>query len=150
MQEGFVEQEERHKIARAFEVIDNAFFPRHWSAQKDNPIKNDKLHVGYRAVDMQLDAPYLKTDEEVLLREMERQEAEGMNLSEYDLANLVSKLTTGHYLDEKTWSRIPASSGGGRIVCANVGGDGDLYVDSGLLPQYQVGYLGGRFSLGVK
>lgn len=146
--EGYSEQRERHKIARAFgEILGNTFVPSHWSTQVDNPVKNDALHTGYRAVDMQLEAPNTKTTEDMLSERMQEAHAEGMNHSEYLLASLMSKLTTGHYLDEKTYSRLSGSSRGGHVVGAGFGEYGGLDVDSLLYPQNQNDNLGGRFSL---
>ncbi len=152
--EQYAEQAQRPLVAAAFKLLGNEYVPNNWSMQPDNPVKNDIIHVGYRFVDMQIEAPNLRTNEkqarDLMGRGKQEEGSEGMNLSEYALAGLYSKLLTGQYLDEGTWSRLLSSSDGGRVVRAGFYSHGDFDVDSGLGPEDRDDDLGARFSSGVK
>lgn len=149
--QGYEGQNQRRLIAAGFKLVGNKYVPEHWSVQDDNQVKNDIIHVGYRFVDMQIDAPYLGTNEEQAKEAAIKEDAEGMNESEYLLAGLQSKLITGQYLDEgSTWSRLLSSSCDGRVVRADFGSDGDFDFYSGLRPGDHYVNLGARFSSGVK
>lgn len=152
--ETFAGQAQRPLIAAAFKLIDNEYVPNNWSMQADNPVKNDIVHAGYRFVDMQIEAPNLKTNEkqarDLTGRGKPEEGAEGMNLSEYALAGFYSKLLTGRYLDEPTWSRLLSSSDDGRVVDASFYPRGSFYVSSALEPGHRNVGLGARFSSGVK
>lgn len=153
--QGYEAQDQRRLIGAAFKLVGNSYVPSHWSVVAGNPVKNDIVHVGYRLVDMQINAPYLKTNEEQakdLMKKGKLEEgSEGMNESEYLIGALQSKLLTGQYLDQgSTWSRLLSSSHDGQVVRARFGPYGDLDVFSDLGPEYRDGVLGARFSSGVK
>ena len=72
--------------------------------------------------------------------------SEGMNLSEYALAGLYSKLLKGKYLDEPTWSRLLSSSVDGQVVHAHFHSDGNFGGLSHLESESSYDFLGARFS----
>lgn len=151
--EEYAGQAQRYLIGAAFKLIDNSYVPDHWSMQPDNPVKNDRVHVGYRFVDMQIEAPNLRTNEkqarDLMGKGKPEEGSDGMNLSEYSLAGLYSKLLTGRYLDEPSWSRLLSSSDDGRVVDAYFNPRGYFSVSSDWSPEDRNGNLGARFSSGV-
>lgn len=136
-------------IAKAYKLIGNEYVPGLWSTREDSRIKQE-LHVGYRALDVQVEAPHLDTTQAALEKKMRDEDAHGMNLSEYLYGSLVSKLATGYYLDERTLTRLLGSSRGGQVVSAGFNSSGYLIVVSNLGPQNQLDHLGGRLSAEVK
>lgn len=148
----YARQAQRPLIAAAFRVlVDNEYVPGHWSMQEDNPVKNDLVHSGFRWVDMAIDAPHTGTNERQARDEAEKESSEGINLSEYLLAGLYSKITIDRYLDQvRTWSRLLGSSRGGQVIFVGFYPDGFLRVNSNLDPQDRDDVFGARFSQGVK
>lgn len=136
-------QKDRHLLGRMFPKM------RSHSLQEGNSVTNEAKNSGWRIFDMSIDAPHLGTDESQLREVMTFQGDEEPTLNEYIVASQASKLLTGKYLDEGTWSRIFGSRRGGDVVPASFDSDGGLYVDSGWNPGYRGSRLGGRFSRGV-
>lgn len=153
--QGYEGQDKRRLIGAAFKLVGNKYVPDHWSVVDGNSVKNDIVHVGYRLVDMQINAPNLKTDEgmarDLMKKGKPEEGSEGMNESEYLIGALQSKLLTGQYLDQgSTWSRLLSSSDGGQVVRARFHPGGALFVHSYLGPEDRRDGLGARFSSGVK
>lgn len=154
--EGHAAQNQRLRIVSALsKIVGNEFVPNNWSVQDDNSVTNDVLHTGYRWVDMAINAPHANTSDQSagdLMKKSKPEEgADGMNLSEYVIAGLQSKLVTGKYLDEvKTWVRLLESRHEDFIVYTKFNPDGRLHVRSSFGPLYLYRGLGVRFSSGMK
>lgn len=102
-------------------------------------------------IEMAHDAPYRTRqgyNEQQLREKIAGDGRVGMRLPTYIVGGQFSKLLTGHYFDENTWSRTPGSFRGGRALLAVFDPDGSLVVD-GWGPSLQLPVLGGR-SEGVK
>lgn len=120
---------------------------RSWATSKGTTIKSDHSEGGYLAVETSLDAPNLGSDEGQLRTLFKSQGRQGMTLPTYIIASQDSKLLTGHYLDEKTWSRLLGSrdrGGGGRVISAYFDSGGDLDVRSPIGRRFRDPGLGGR------
>lgn len=102
-------------IAQAFDMVGNNTVKTDINAG-GNP-ENFVVHSGYRWVDMRPLSDNTQTTEKEA-RELAKDGREGLNISEYLVAALQSKLTTGKYLDEAqsgyrwTMSRLLSSSDG--------------------------------------
>lgn len=121
-----------------------------YAVQKDNTI-TDEFGQDAKGVDVEadLDAPNRITTQKDLEKLFKSQGRKGMRLSTYILTSQASKILTGHYLDENTWSRLLGSRSGDYVVDASFGSDGSLRVHWDLSPERRSPSLGGR-SEGVK
>lgn len=122
---------------------------RSHSVQPGNQVSNEQPRSGWRWVEASLEAPYLGTTEPELERELANRGRDGQNETEYIIGAQASKLLTGHYFDEDTWSRLPGSREFGHVVSASFLADGNRDVVPYWLAAYRYGNLGGRSSEGV-
>lgn len=136
-------QKTRHLLGKIFPKMQSH------SVEEDNSVTNEVARSGWRQFDISIDAPHLGIDESQLRKDMVSQGDEEPSLNEYIVASQASKLLTGKYLDENTWSRIFGSRSDGCVVRAFFDSDGYLYVVSDLYPGSRYSSLGGRFSRGV-
>lgn len=114
-------------------------------------ISHSSYEGGSIDIEMVHDAPYRTRqgyNEKQLREKIAADGRVGMRLPTYIIGGQFSKLLTGHYFDENTWSRTPESFLGGRALTAYFGSVGRLGVD-GWFPSSQDPHLGGR-SEGVK
>ena len=120
------------------------------SVKEDSPIKDEYERVGWVDVEMSLDTLNRDTSEDQLRDLFSSQGRDGQRLSTYIWASQASKVLTGHFLDEKTYSRLFGSRGRyNNIVSAYFGSDGLLRVSWDYNPEDHSPGLGGR-SEGVK
>lgn len=97
-------------------------------------------------VEMSLDAPYRTFEgynEQQLRDKIAADGRNGIRLPTYLVAGQFSKLLTGHYLDENTWSRTPGSFCGSQALYASFYSYGKADV-SGWIPGLRYSDLGGR------
>lgn len=100
-------------------------------------------------IEMDLNSPHRNTTETQAKDLLKSQGRDGQRLKTYIIGSQFSKLLTGHYFDENSWSRLPGSRHGGCMVGASFRSGGNLYVDSGLYPRDRFPGMGFR-SEGVK
>lgn len=136
-------QKSRHLLGKMFPKM------KSHSVEEGNSVTNEVARSGWRQFDMSLDALHLGTNENQLKEAMISQRDEEPTLNEYIVAGQASKLITGKYLDEGSWSRILGSRLVGGVVSAYFDSGGLLHVISVWLPVYRDSRLGGRFSRGV-
>lgn len=121
-----------------------------YAVDKDSPIKDEYVQDAKGVdVEMNIDSPNRSTKEKDLENLFKRQGRKGMRLSIFILTSQASKVLTGHYLDENTWSRLLGSRNGGRVMGAHFNLRGRLGVGWLLHPEDRRPYVGGR-SEGVK
>ncbi|OGD92615.1 hypothetical protein A2697_00440 [Candidatus Curtissbacteria bacterium RIFCSPHIGHO2_01_FULL_41_44] len=122
---------------------------RNYIVQKDNRVTNNEDPFGWFDYEVAIKAPYLDTKERRLLDRIKKDQRTILSLNQYIAASQDSELFTRKYLDEVgTWVRL-GSHYGGRIVCAQFGGDGCLQIRWDLEAGHHDPRLGGRSS-GVK
>lgn len=136
-------QDSRHLLGKIFSKMQSH------SVKEGNSVTNEVVRFGWRQFDMSLDAPHLGTNENQLKEAMVSQGDKEPTLNEYIVAGQASKLLTGKYLDEGSWSRILGSRDDGGVPRAYFHSDGYLNVHSSWGPGSRISYLGGRFSRGV-
>lgn len=133
-------QQNRHILGRMFPQM------RSNSVQKNNLVTNDKNPYGWFDYEIEVDAPYLNTNEKQLIERLTEDGRKLLSLNQYIVAGQDSKLLTGRYLDEeRTWTRL-GSRNKGLIVSAGFYQGGSLeviwFLESGGRGQR----LGGRSS----
>ena len=133
----------RHLLGRIFPKMQNH------SVKKDNSVTNEGVEGGWFDIESSPDSPNLKTTEDDLRELFKSQGKQGQSLSQYIVGSQFLKLTTGHYFDEITYSRLLDSRYVGYVVYADFGRDGSLFVDWDLDPSDRLDRWGGRSS-GVK
>lgn len=82
-----------------------------FALQEGNHYTNETDHSGWRYVASPRHAPYLGTTEDEMKKILETLGAESINLTEFVIAAKYSQRRTGHFLDERTWLRIPIDDG---------------------------------------
>lgn len=132
-------------------VMLGKIFPqmRSWAVQEGTTVADEQSKGGSIDIEMDLDSPNRNTTESQARDLIKSQGRDGQRLKTYIIGSQFSKLLTGHYFDEKTWSRLPGSRSGGGMVDAYFYSDGHLRVYSFLFPRGQYPGLGFR-SEGVK
>jgi len=133
----------RHVLGRIFPKMESDSV----RVGSDYNVTNESRRSGWFDYEVRHKAPYLNTTDEQLKKEIASSGKEGMNLTEYIIASQFSKLTTGHYLDEKNWVLLLASRLGDGVVHARFSPVGFLNVGASLHRPHP--RLGGRSS-GVK
>lgn len=136
-------QGSRHLLAKIFPPIQGD------SVKEGNSVTNENPCAGWLDIEASLDAPNRIATEEDLGRRFLSNEKEGQNLTDYIIGSEFSKLTTGHFFDEETSSRLLGSRRGGRVVTACFSAHGHLAIYWHYYPQARHPLLGGR-SKGVK
>lgn len=127
-------------------------FPRlgSYSVQERNPVTNEVDGFGWFDYEASIGVPYPNTTEDQL---RERIAADGrleMNVNEYIVAGVDSKLFTGNFLDQaSTSARLLGSRRDDRVVNARFTSGGNLRVHWRLNPADCHPDLGGR-SVGMK
>lgn len=86
-------------------------------------------------IEMDLNSPHRDTTEAQARDLLKSQGRDGQRLKTYIVGSQFSKLLTGHYFDENSWSRLPGSRVGGRLVHARCYSVGNLNVNSDLNPR---------------
>lgn len=102
-------------------------------------------------IEMSLDAPYRTPKgyrQKELVDKIAADGRVGQRLPTYLVGSQWSQLVTGNHFDENTWSRLPGSFCGGRMLRADFYSDGGVSV-SYWNPEHRHPHLGGR-SEGVK
>lgn len=114
-------------------------------------VSNLDTRSGWRFVEASLNSPHRNTTGWRLTGVLTESGRHGMNLTEYMIAAEISKQLTGHYLDERSWSRLPGSFQFGFVVSAHFNPNpyGDLIVGHGWMEEVSRRDLGGRSSVGV-
>lgn len=136
------------RLGRAFPLM------RSWTT---NPEHAAKILYGSSIggsidIEMSLDAPYRTTKgyrQKELVDKIAADKRAGQRLPTYLIGSQFSQLSTGHYFDENTWSRLPESFHEGSMLDANFDSDGEVSVNDYWDPDFQDPDLGGR-SEGVK
>ncbi|OGH15100.1 MAG: hypothetical protein A2860_00210 [Candidatus Levybacteria bacterium RIFCSPHIGHO2_01_FULL_37_33] len=140
---GIATQDTRHLLGRIFPKMQGN------SVKEQNPVANEGIESGWFDIESSLNSPNLKTTEEDLRELFKSQGKQGQTLNQYIIGSQFLKLTTGHYFDEDTYSRLLGSRCGGRVVHASFNRDGRLGVNWVLGPSGRDDRWGGRSS-GVK
>lgn len=132
-------------------VLLGRIFPKMQSrtVSEGTTITNENNRGGCVDVEMDFESPNRGTTEEQAREILESQGRKGQREATYIVTSQFSKLLTGHYFDENTWSRLPGSRLAGYVINAYFYSNGGLRVGSGLDPLDQVPHLGDR-SEGVK
>ncbi len=118
-----------------------------WSVQKDTPIVSTEIPAVWLAVEGTVDAPNRNTREDDLAKHAPKHNLLGQDLNLYILGSRFIKFLEDCHFDQgATWSRLPASRDGGRLVGAHCPSDGVVLVDSRLNPDRRVPPLGARFA----
>lgn len=136
----FATQESRHLLSEIFPKL------RSYAVLEDNVVTNDSNPSGWFDYETSVGCPYLHTTESELFDQVDADGRVLLNLNQYIVASLDSRVLTGQYLDEAgTWIRT-GSRVGGRIASARFDGDemapglGDeLPVEGCLLIGYDLG-----------
>jgi hypothetical protein len=137
---GLEAQKSRHKLGEMYPGM------RSFSVQKGNPITNDKNSGGWFDYEEAIDAPYLDTNEEQLLKKLAKDGRKLLNVNQYVVATQDSILFVGHYLDEtRTYTRL-SSRKNGHLVRVGCRPNGRLDVYSNLQTGAHGPGLGGRSS----
>ncbi len=120
--------------------------------QNGNPFSNGQDHSGWRYVAIARHSPYLGTCEGEMVEILKVLGAESINLTELVIAAKYSQRRTGHFLDERTWLRIPNSCGNTEMVAARFFHPESrlcIVPDMDMGPQLRCIRLGFRWSLPV-
>lgn len=123
-----------------------------WSVQENTPIVSDEKIPARQWIRIEdsIDAPNTNTNEEDLANHAQKHNIFGQDENIYILGSRFAKLLRGRYFDQgPTWSRLPGSRGGGRMVNAHCGSGGRVDVGSGWYPGHRDPFMGARFA-GVK
>lgn len=136
------------RLGRAFPLMISWF---------TNPEHAAKISYGSNTggsidIEMSPDAPYRTPKgyrQEELVAKIAADKRAGQRLPTYFIGSQLSKLLTGHYFDENTWSRLPESFHGGLMLNAYFSSGGRVGVNYYWYPGDQNPHLGGR-SEGVK
>lgn len=136
-------QEDRHLLGQMWPEM------RSHSVRQGNLVTNEQDRSGWQYVEAAPNAPHRGTSESELAARLTGLGREGMNLTGYIIASQMSRLQTGRYFDEDTWSRLLGSCEGGQVVSASFDAYGGLDVDPYWDPRIRRGGLGGRSSEGV-
>lgn len=136
------------RLGRAFPLM------RSWTTNPENAAKiSYGSNIGGSIdIEMSLDAPYRTSKgykQKELVDKIAADKRAGQRLPTYLVGSQFSQLLTGHYFDENTWSRLPESFRGGRMLRAGFFSGGEVSVGSRWGPGVQSPRLGGR-SEGVK
>lgn len=115
--------------------------------QKDNRFTNASNRFGWRYVASSRHAPYLGTTEVEMIEILKGLGAESINLTELVIAGKYSKRRTEHYLDERTWVRVPSSGDILGVRSFNPGGCLRIVSELGLAAQNRCERLGFRWSM---
>ena len=89
-----------------------------WAVQEGTTVTDEYGKGGSIDIEMDLDSPHRDTTEEQAKDFLKQQKRNGQRLKIDIIGSQWSKLLTGHYFDENTWSRLPGSRGGGSMVGA--------------------------------
>ncbi|OGK19581.1 hypothetical protein A3D80_04035 [Candidatus Roizmanbacteria bacterium RIFCSPHIGHO2_02_FULL_40_13b] len=120
-----------------------------WTVEPGNTLKNEQERTGWLVVKDSADSPHLDTTEAQLIQAIQEQGVHGMTVDTYIVFGEELHDRTGVYPDINTWSRLPGSRGGGRVVDARRLTGGRLCVDAAWAPADRYPTMGGR-SEGVK
>ncbi|MBI2338015.1 hypothetical protein HYU95_02425 [Candidatus Daviesbacteria bacterium] len=121
-------------LGRAFPLMGS------WTITREEAVRisHSAVKGGSFDIEMSPDAPYRTRQgytEQQLRDTIATDGRRGMRLPTYIVGSQFSKLLTGHYFDEKTWSRILGSFCGNRALAASFFSDGSLRVGR-WLPSY--------------
>lgn len=94
---------------------------------KNSEIAKEEQEPGWFSVETAVVSPYLDLTEPQIREIFQSQKRDFQRLSTYIWASQVSRLTTGHYLDESSWSRVKASK--------------DIICTAGTLPRARIGVM---------
>ena len=122
-----------------------------WSVREDTTIASeDELPSDWIRIEGTIDAPNRNTWESDLKQHAKKHNLFGQNLNVYILGSRFAKLLEDGYFDQgPTYSRLPGSRYGGRLVDAHCYSHGGLHVCSDLNPDDRNSDIGARFA-GVK
>jgi hypothetical protein len=131
-------------------VMLEKMFPqmRSWAVSEGATV-TESSRGGSIDIEMDVDSLHRDTTEAQVNDFLESQERDGQRLKTYIIGSQLSKLLTGRYFDENSWSRLPGSRYEGGMVGARFISVGYLDVVSGLVPQGRHPGMGFR-SEGVK
>ncbi|MDO8618402.1 MAG: hypothetical protein Q7R49_00490 [Candidatus Daviesbacteria bacterium] len=137
------------RLGRAFPLM------RSWITNPKEAVKisHGSTEGGSIGIEMSLDAPYRTSKgyrQQELVDRITADGRSGQRFPTYLVGSQFSQFLTGQYFDINTWSRLPGSSYGGRMLHAYFYSDGVANVYDGYWsPRIQYPRLGGR-SEGVK
>ena len=120
-----------------------------WAVQEGTTIADEQTEGGCIDIEMDLESPHRGTTEGQIDEFLKSQKRNGQRLKIFIFGSQLSKLSTGHYFDEDTWSRLPGSRYEGRMVDAHFRSRGYLGVGWSLIPKAHGPEVGFR-SEGVK
>lgn len=122
-----------------------------WAVAEGNSAVDIVNNSGWLWIEDSIDAPKRNTTEVQLEDILKKAKRQGQSLRTYIVGGQISKLLTDKYFDEgPTWSRLPGSCPGGRILYAHFYSSGGLYVRSSLRSGDRGEDLGGRSEEVVK
>jgi len=118
-----------------------------WSVKKDTPILSTEIPAAWMGIEGTVDAPNRNTREDDFAKHAQKHNLLGQDLNLYILGSRFIKFLEDRHFDQgATWSRLPASRDGDRMVDAHCHSDGRVDVDSILLPDDRDPCLGARFA----
>jgi hypothetical protein len=107
--------------------------------------------TGTIRVEASIDSPYPNSSERELIELFKEKERKGIDEISYIVASQTSYALSGHFLDEKTTSRLIGSRQvEGRIARASFFRNGTFYADWTLGAEFKASDLGGRSFVSVR
>ena len=115
------------------------------TVQEGNLVVDIVNNFGWLWIETSVDAPNRNTTESQLAEKFKKEGRVGQSLKTNIIGSQISKLLVGEYFDQgPTYSRLPGSCGGGRVLRAFFVSGGNLIVNSDLDPESCNEFFGGR------